>query len=158
MPRLIFYSYFSLFLLSLCSIPRLLLIFISFTGKQCILTITTPKGLSRCYTTQPEFERKSDAKARVAAIAIDMDAVDFVLHGDQDSTNPQNVPLASLDGHLELPRERKEKLRTNVSGQQDIIEIERNCIEWRAARVKPQWIDFNKPKSDCESSLATIVF
>ena len=115
--------------------------------KQCILTITRPNGQVRSYTTAAQFSRKSDAKARAATIAVEMGAVDFILHGNKDSSATKLLlaPLdSSANGKLEVKKEgspTSEMIEDKASKQ-----IEDLCLEWRAGKVHPRWVCFKEHK------------
>lgn len=102
--------------------------------------------MARSYTTPPDFLRRSDAKARVAAIAIDMNAIDFILHGDKDNAASQKLILAPLDGHLEPKPDRHQKVKVDDDEGDYIRQIEDCCAEWRAEHVKPRWYPLSGSK------------
>ncbi|KDQ07787.1 hypothetical protein BOTBODRAFT_70139 [Botryobasidium botryosum FD-172 SS1] len=125
------------------------------THKSCILTITRPGGASRSYTTKAEFSRKNEAKARAAAIAIEMGAVDFILYGDAEPDRksaailaPLDAPARSLHGKDTVKSEGNSDTHAIAitttpappDGDKAIEEIEKCCEEWRAGRVRPVWV------------------
>ncbi|KAI5121538.1 hypothetical protein M0805_002598 [Coniferiporia weirii] len=128
--------------------------------KQCILTITRPNGMSRSYTTEPEFSRKSDAKARAAAIAVEMNAVDFILHGNKDASKSRStLVLAPLDStSVKQESKIKEEGFVNASEDDEISkQILECCIEWRANQVQPRWIFFSEHKGSPTIGCALLV-
>ena len=106
-------------------------------GKRCILTITRPNGATRCYTTQPVFHRKNEAKAQVSQIAVDMGALDFIMTGDSGKKG-------TLPASLEAPRKPKADAAVHVPALNEkdapIREIEECCHQWRADLVKAHWV------------------
>ncbi|KAF8297427.1 hypothetical protein DL93DRAFT_2161228, partial [Clavulina sp. PMI_390] len=70
--------------------------------KRCILEVTRNDGLKRVYSTKPEFARKSEAKTKVATIAIENGAIDFILYGNDPrgkgySLAPVNGPVHTVE-------------------------------------------------------------
>lgn len=114
------------------------------------MTIARPNGVFRSYTSEAVFTRKSDAKARAAAIAVEMGAVDFVLHGNKDNSKSRSkVLLAPIDSKA-VKEEDKVKEEETASPELDDDEASKQisdcCIEWRADMVKPRWIFFSEHK------------
>ncbi|KAJ7216950.1 hypothetical protein B0H12DRAFT_1329442 [Mycena haematopus] len=114
--------------------------------KQCILTITRPDGSTRSYKTEPEFHRKTDAKAQAATIAIEHGAIDFIVHGDSDELKAKKgVLLAPLED--DQPLASTSKLSSGSRSEPEtptvlVGEIDKCCLEWRGDQVKPYWLDF----------------
>jgi hypothetical protein len=126
-------------------------------GKQCILTITRLNGHSRSYKTEPEFKRKIDAKSRVADIAVEMGAIDFILYGNKKTD--KSLVLAPVDEEYEKHlAERIKQLDAQSEHVQpgevkiDVMSqtILDHCAEWRAGRVTPRWISYIDMKSRSE--------
>ena len=116
-------------------------------GKRCILTITRPNGATRCYTTQPVFSRKNEAKAHVASIAIDMGALDFITTGDSSNGRGKGPMLAPLDapGHSRVDA----VVHTPapfIEKDAPIREIEECCRQWRAGLVNAHWVALHDRK------------
>ncbi|KAL5514022.1 hypothetical protein ACEPAG_2783 [Sanghuangporus baumii] len=125
--------------------------------KQCILTITRPNGQIRSYTTAAEFSRKSDAKARAAAIAVEMGAVDFILHGNKDASNAKLL-LAPLDSSVVSRAEVKEgSSESEVIVDNESKQIEDLCLEWRVGKVRPQWVFFKEQRASSSWGCAMII-
>ena len=128
-------------------------------GKKCILTISRPNGQTRSYTSEATFSRKSDAKARAAAIAVKLGAADFISHGYKDASKKQIklVPLDSLSAEKDVkeenekedtPSEMKESTpEVDIEDDDASREISQYCKEWRAGVVKPRWVFFQEHKS-----------
>lgn len=121
----------------------------SFLDKQCILTIRRPNGLTRSYASEPNFRRKSDAKARVATIAVEMGAVDFILYGNKDSSKASSkLVLAPIDARgvkQEFDAE-EESPTVEFSSDEFSKQIEECCVDWRAGQVRPRWVFFTEHK------------
>ncbi|KAL4062794.1 hypothetical protein V8B97DRAFT_1994013 [Scleroderma yunnanense] len=113
-------------------------------SKQCILTITRPDGSKRSYATQPVFSRKAEAKAEASKIAIDMDALNFLMFGEKLPPIPVNAPSNSI---LSVPRQQD-------SGLSSVGTIEKYCLEWRPASVTPHWVALTDPKVACKYGFA----
>ncbi|KAJ7208004.1 hypothetical protein GGX14DRAFT_634814, partial [Mycena pura] len=112
--------------------------------KQCFLTITRPDGAVRSYRTEPIFKRKADAKARVANIAVEHGALDFIHNGDSDESK-------AIKGTLLAPLEDKQPVASASRPVQEeaaitrVEQIEVCCKEWRGDAVKPAWFYFEDP-------------
>ncbi|EJD00364.1 uncharacterized protein FOMMEDRAFT_135948 [Fomitiporia mediterranea MF3/22] len=126
--------------------------FIEETGqenqKMCVLTITRPNGQTRSYKTDPEFSRKSDAKAQAAARAIELGAVDFILHGNKDTSNPRQrvvlAPLNSTAPKSEAKVKEEDPVPDEIIDDDASKQIEALCVEWRASRIQPRWRPFRE--------------
>lgn len=117
------------------------------TERKCILTITRPNGSSRSYTTKPEFSRKNEAKGAAATIAVDMGAIDFIKNGAPDHLSiKKGLVLAPLDAQSN--QDMLMSLNAEVEKNESVKEIEQCCIEWRARRVKPHWVELSDAKND----------
>ncbi|KAG6334574.1 hypothetical protein ID866_4511 [Astraeus odoratus] len=118
-------------------------------SKQCILTITRPDGTKRSYATQSRFSKKAEAKAEASRIAIEMDALDFLVCGEtrvqSQQRNSRNSTASTLSDRspsgagLSTTRQPE-----HVSSSVDVIE--ECCAQWRAGSVKPHWVAFTEPK------------
>ncbi|KAI0027948.1 hypothetical protein K488DRAFT_60000, partial [Vararia minispora EC-137] len=119
-------------------------------GKLCILTITRPNGTSRSYTYKADFDRKADARGAVAAIAVEMGALDFIKNGAPDHLLKRGLVLAPLDNPEEDPKDAPAPEREPSAA---VVQIEKCCVEWRAGRVKPHWVALREfkpePKFGC---------
>ena len=109
-----------------------------------MLTIIRPDASRRSYTTKPEFSRKSDAKAYVGAIAVEMGAIDFIIFGNRDRKGKgKEIILAPLDAKP-IPKSQEEE--ENAIHRENLDEyskqIAETCEEWRAGQVKPQWTHY----------------
>ena len=114
------------------------------------MTIARPNGSARSYTSEAVYSRKSDAKARAAAIAVDMGAVDFILHGNKDSSKSRSkIILAPIDSKT-AKEEGKIKGEENVGLELEEDEASKRitecCDGWRAGLVKPRWVFFSESK------------
>ncbi|KAL5501067.1 hypothetical protein ACEPAH_9454 [Sanghuangporus vaninii] len=146
-------------------LPLMILVYLTFylyasarLGKRCILTITRPNGQIRSYTTAAEFSRKSDAKARAAAIAVEMGAVDFILHGNKDASSAKLL-LAPLDSSVvsraELKKEGSSESEVVIDNESK--QIEDLCLEWRAGKIQPQWVFFKEQRASSSWGCAMII-
>ena len=138
----------SIILLHFLLIPSFLLFpYLRSAGKQCILTITRPNGVSRSYITKPEFIRKSEAKACAATIALEMGAIDFILYGSK-SPGKKKILLAPVHGSAsdsELGKGKgKEVDESNESSEH--LQIVSCCEQWRAGRVVPKYTFYDGGK------------
>ena len=113
--------------------------------KQCILTITRPNGATRSYSSKTNFERKSDARSSVAALAVEMGALDFIKKGAPGDDLKRGLVLAPLEEHGEEAVEPQVPEREPSAA---IGQIETCCVEWRAGRVKPHWVALREYKPD----------
>ncbi|KAI0065180.1 hypothetical protein BV25DRAFT_1822296 [Artomyces pyxidatus] len=110
--------------------------------KQCILTIARPNGPTRSYATKPEFSRKQEARAAAASIAVEMGALDFIKHGAPEQHLRKGLVLAPLDAPSTLPA-----LAPVIAEENSRVrEIEQCCVEWRASRVRPHWVQLSDPR------------
>jgi hypothetical protein len=84
--------------------------------------------------------RRADAKARVATLAVQMGALDFILSGESHSSKADEQPAPPLgvvlvgassadDGRVVDP--------TSPEGR-----IDRCLVEWRAGKVFAEWIGY----------------
>lgn len=116
-----------------------------YTAKRCILTITRPNGARRSYAAPGVFTRKNEAKTQTTALAIEMGALEFVATGETDSSKVKNglvlAPLTAHDGAAAAEAE-----APPTPEDQAVDAIQNCCIEWRAGRVKPHWVDYTEPK------------
>ncbi|KAH8114006.1 hypothetical protein DFH11DRAFT_1483807, partial [Phellopilus nigrolimitatus] len=127
---------------------------------QFILTITRPNGMTRSYKTVPEFSRKSDAKARVAAIAVEMGAVDFILYGNKDNSKScSTLVLAPLGSKMvkQDVRIKEESHVIDLTDDESSKKIQDCCVEWRAGLVQPRWIFFTENKVSSAFGCALVV-
>ncbi|KAJ7334732.1 hypothetical protein DFH08DRAFT_879250 [Mycena albidolilacea] len=140
--------------------------------KQCILTIGRPDGSARSYKTEPVFRRRVDAQAQAAAIAIEHDAINFIIRGDSDELKAKKgVLLAPLDDTQ--PIASTSKLSSNPSSflssnssssflvapelTARVQEIDACCREWRGDQVKPCWLDFNDTAASASSNCGAVL-
>ncbi|KAA1470819.1 hypothetical protein DENSPDRAFT_775170, partial [Dentipellis sp. KUC8613] len=114
--------------------------------KKCILTITRPNGSTRSYATEAVFSRKAEAKAAAAATAVDLGALDFIKNGAPDyPTMKKGLVLAPLDTPSTEPS--MEQASTSTSSENEFVkQIEQCCVEWRAGRVRPHWVQLYDTK------------
>jgi hypothetical protein len=135
---------------------------ISLSAKKCILTITRPNGASRSYATEPVFSRKNEAKAHVAALAIEMGAIEFIVSGYVDTPKgKKGLVLAPLDAPDSSDIEAAETSVPTLpfqDGDAAIQQIEECCTDWRAGVVKPEWIPLTEPKLGTSSRPFVLVF
>jgi hypothetical protein len=126
------------------------------------LTVTRPNGASRSYATEPVFSRKNEAKASVAAIAIQMGAIEFIVSGHvETSKGRKGLVLAPLDAPDPSDLEVVETDIPVLPLQDDdaaIKQIEACCMDWRAGVVKPEWIPLTEPKLGTSSGPSILVF
>ncbi|KAI0048163.1 hypothetical protein FA95DRAFT_1558312 [Auriscalpium vulgare] len=115
--------------------------------KHCILTITRPNGSIRSYTTKPEFARKADARAAAAAVAVEMGALDFIKHGAPDVQAKKGLVLAPLDAPSTIKAVAPVDTRF-------IREVEECCVDWRAGRVRPHWVQLADTKPGGQTGCA----
>jgi hypothetical protein len=69
-----------------------------------------------------------------------MGAIDFITTGGTDLSKPKGLILAPLDASGESDSAAPEP------EDQSVKEIEDCCAEWRAGRVKPNWVALTEPK------------
>lgn len=110
----------------------------------------------RSYASEPTFTRKSDAKARAAALAVEMGAVDFILHGNKDSSKARSkIVLAPIDSRMikeEGKVKEEEKDTLELGDDEASKQIKDCCIEWRAGLVKPRWVIYLEHKGSASRS------
>ena len=97
--------------------------------------------MSRSYKSEANFKRKSDAKARVVAMAVEMGALDFISTGNKDTSK-----LGSLLAPIYSKVKQDNKEGESTVEDETSKEIQACCVEWRAGRVKPRWIFFSEHK------------
>lgn len=122
--------------------------------KQCVLTITRPNGHTRSYKSEAVFKKKSDARNSVADTAVEMGAIDFIVHGNK-SSNRMLVPvheeykkhLAEHVKLLECSTLVKDGQPAEVKVDEMSRQILEHCVEWRAGKVTPRWIFYTDPKT-----------
>ncbi|KAI9059441.1 hypothetical protein FKP32DRAFT_1606126 [Trametes sanguinea] len=107
-------------------------------GKRCTLTITRPNGVSRTYTSPLAFQRKYDAKAHVATVAIENGAIDFIISGEGKST-PEVM-------HAPPTAEESNSASTLMEMDESVKAIEQTCLDWTYGRIKPFWLIINESK------------
>ena len=122
------------------------------------MTIARPNGQTRSYTTEPTFSRKSDAKARAAAIAVEMGAIDFILHGNKDASDSRSglvlAPLANMSTDNQESKDEQESPTLEEIDDEASKQIQDLSVEWRAGRLQPRWVFFQEHKtSPCRSFL-----
>lgn len=112
-------------------------------SKQCILTITISEGHSRSYKSEAVFLRRADAKARVATIAIQMGALDFISQGSLNtSAGDQQLPVSPV-GVVGAPNT-EQPLDLDPASPECLIE--KCLVEWRAGKISAEWVFYNDPR------------
>jgi hypothetical protein len=113
------------------------------SDKQCILTITRSDGHSRSYKCEAVFLRRADAKARVATLAVQLGALDFISEGNTDLVKSDGAPSSSISS-LSTDGASDTKQTKGPTSPEVLIE---NCLlEWRAGKVSAEWIFYNDSK------------
>ena len=116
--------------------------------EQCILTITHANGATRAYKSDSTFSRQADARSQAAQIAVDMGAIDFIKSGDSDPNKGSLLnPLSVESGNMELDESASKQIPKQPEMDESLKKIEKCCVEWRAGKVKPQWVAFNDVKN-----------
>ncbi|KAF8315797.1 uncharacterized protein EI90DRAFT_300196 [Cantharellus anzutake] len=120
--------------------------------KKCILTITKPDGQKRIYTTEPVFARKGEAKAKVATIAIQHDALLFIAGGDPGTNSLHNLRLVNAPDKERGKKHTDPAAAAAVDGSSGLVvpavdEIDKCCKEWRADHVRPDFVRTTDPKT-----------
>ncbi|KAG8820911.1 hypothetical protein FRC17_009988 [Serendipita sp. 399] len=118
---------------------------------ECILTITRPNGRKRSYTSGPCFSKRSDAKERAAAVALEMGAMEFIKYGDIDAKSRSLLNIGPTQGPSKL-KGYEEGKGVSLSDTLDVEVDDSNikaisdcCLEWRAGVVKPVYLYFSEP-------------